>query len=408
MNVAVIGYGSRGEIYANGFFGQANIVAVCDPRKERLEYAQKNYGVHKEGLYTDENAFFAAGKLADLCIVSTTDKLHYRHAIAALNAGYDLLLEKPIACSMAECEEIRAVAERLNRKIFVCHVLRYADFFSAIKRELDTGEYGEISTINTTENVAHWHYAHSYVRGNWHKAEDCTPMIVAKCCHDLDVDVWYIGKPCIGVSSMGNLRFFTEKNAPAGSTDRCVTCPHKEDCAYSAEWFYIGQIKKGNTEWPTNVLATEPTEEKVRRAIEVGPYGKCVFRCDNNVVDHQVVNMEFEGGATAHLTMTAFSDKQYREIAIHCEKGEIYGSTLDNLLHCYVFGKSNKVVNVLNEYNTSYGHGGGDHWLVQDILNWYEGRTSFGLTSIENSIMSHKIGFAAEESRLQGGVLIKL
>ena len=143
-------------------------------------------------------------------------------------------------------------------------------------------------------------------------------------------------------------------------------------------------------------------------AIRKGPYGKCVFRCDNNVVDHQVVNMEFEGGATAHLTMTAFSDKQYREIAIHCEKGEIYGSTLDNLLHCYVFGKSNKVVNVLNEYNTSYGHGGGDHWLVQDILNWYEGRTSFGLTSIENSIMSHKIGFAAEESRLQGGVLIKL
>lgn len=407
MNIAIIGYGSRGEIYGDGFAEHAKIVAVCDIKQERLAYAKKKYAIHKDALYTDENAFFAAGKLADLCVVSTPDKLHFRHAIAALKTGYDLLLEKPIACSVADCEEISAVANKLGRKIFVCHVLRYADFFSTIKRELDTGEYGEISTINETENVAHWHYAHSYVRGNWHRAEDSTPMIVAKCCHDLDLAVWYIGKPCVGVSSMGSLRFFTAKNAPADSTDRCVTCPHMQDCAYSAERFYIGQIRAGNTDWPSNVLAIEPTEEKVRKAIENGPYGKCVFRCDNDVVDHQVVNMEFEGGTTAHLTMTAFSDKQYREIAIHCEKGEIYGSTLDNLLHCYVFGKSNKVINVANLHETSFGHGGGDHWMVLDIVDYYEGRASFGLTSIENSIMSHKIGFAAEQSRLQGGVLVK-
>lgn len=407
MNIAIIGYGSRGEIYGNGFSDQANIAAVCDVRKERLDYAVKNYGVSADGLYLDEKDFFAAGKLADLCVVSTPDKLHYRHAIAALNAGYDLLLEKPIACSVKECEEICTLTQKLGRKIFVCHVLRYADFYSSIKRELDTGVYGDISTINTTENVAYWHYAHSYVRGNWRRAEDATPMIVAKCCHDLDIDVWFIGKPCIGVSSMGSLRYFTERNAPKDGADRCVACKYNESCAYSAEKFYVGKIREGRKDWPANVLATEPTEEKIRKAIETGPYGKCVFRSDNDVVDHQVVNMEFEGGATAHLTMTAFSDKQFREISIHCEKGEIYGSTLDNLLHCNVYGKEGKVINVLNEHNTSFGHGGGDYWLVQDILNSYAGRPSFGLTSIENSLMSHKIGFAAEKSRLLGGALIK-
>lgn len=214
MNIAIIGYGSRGEIYGDGFAEHAKIVAVCDIKQERLAYAEKKYAIHKDALYTDENAFFAAGKLADLCVVSTPDKLHFRHAIAALKTGYDLLLEKPIACSVADCEEISAVANKLGRKIFVCHVLRYADFFSTIKRELDTGEYGEISTINETENVAHWHYAHSYVRGNWHRTEDSTPMIVAKCCHDLDLAVWYIGKPCVGVSSMGSLRFLPRRTRP--------------------------------------------------------------------------------------------------------------------------------------------------------------------------------------------------
>lgn len=408
MNVAIIGYGSRGEIYGNSFISRAKISAVCDIKKERLGYARKIFGLEESQLYSSSDEFFAKGKLADLCVIATPDKVHKNHAIEAMRAGYDLLLEKPIGCTEQECQEIYKTAKQLNRRVFICHVLRYAAFYSKIKEELDTGKYGEISTISATENVAYWHYAHSYVRGNWHRAEDSTPMIVAKCCHDLDIISWYIGKPCTGVSSMGCLRYFTAQNAPKDCAERCVDCTFSKQCPYSAETFYLEKIRAGQKEWPSNVLATEPTEEKIKDAIANGPYGKCVYRCDNDVVDHQVVNMEFEGGATASLTMTAFSGEQFREIHIHGEKGDIYGTTKDNKLVCNVYGNSSKVIDVLKDHDNSFGHGGGDYWLVQDVLNTYEGKPSIGLTSIENSMMSHKIGFAAEESRLKNGELIKL
>ena len=195
---------------------------------------------------------------------------------------------------------------------------------------------------------------------------------------------------------------------PEGCSDRCVTCAFSKQCPYSAETFYLGKIRAGQREWPSNVLATEPTEEKIKEAITKGPYGKCVFRCDNDVVDHQIVNMEFEGGATASLTMTAFSGEQYREIHIHGEQGDIYGTTKDNQLVCNVYGQPSKIIDVLKNHENSFGHGGGDYWLVQDILNTYEGKPSSSLTSIENSMMSHKIGFAAEYSRLKGGEFVKL
>lgn len=409
MRVVIIGYGSRGEIYGDHFkSGNAEITAVCDVSKTRLEYAQKKYGLDDGALFADENEFFAKGKLADLCVVSTCDKDHKRHAIKALEAGYDLLLEKPIGCSYEDCVEIYDMSKKLGRRVFICHVLRYANFFAKIKQELDTGKYGEISTIDSTENVAYWHYAHSYVRGNWHRAEDSTPMIVAKCCHDLDIISWYIGKPCVGVSSMGRLNFFTSKNKPVGSSARCIDCAYKDTCPYSAVSFYVGKIRDGKTDWPTNVLATEPTEEKIIEAIKNGPYGKCVFDCDNDVVDHQIVNMEFEGGATAHLTMTAFSYDQYRQIYIHGEKGEIHADTKENVLHCNIYGGETKLVNVINKHDSSFGHGGGDYRLVRDILSLYEGKPAESVTSIENSIASHKIGFLAEQSRLAGGKLIRL
>lgn len=408
MKVAIIGYGSRGEIYGNSFMDRAEITAVCDTKRERLEYARKKFSLSERRLYSSSEEFFKCGKLAELCVVATPDKLHKEHALEAMYAGYDLLLEKPIGCTAEECQEIYETAKKLNRKVFICHVLRYSIFFSRIKQELDSGKYGNISTINVTENVAYWHYAHSYVRGNWHRAEDSTPMIVAKCCHDLDIIGWYIGKPCIGVSSMGSLRYFTRQNMPEGCSDRCVICAFSKQCPYSAETFYLGKIRAGQREWPSNVLATEPTEEKIKEAITKGPYGKCVFRCDNDVVDHQIVNMEFEGGATASLTMTAFSGEQYREIHIHGEQGDIYGTTKDNQLVCNVYGQPSKIIDVLKNHENSFGHGGGDYWLVQDILNTYEGKPSSSLTSIENSMMSHKIGFAAEYSRLKGGELVKL
>jgi len=408
MKVAVIGYGSRGTIYADLFAETVEIAAVCDTRSECLAFAAKKYNLKNNQLYTSANAFFAKGRLADLCIIATPDKCHKEHALAALNLGYDLQLEKPIATSLVDCIEIYELAKKLGRKVFICHVLRYAPFFQQIKSELLTGAYGRISTINMTENVAYWHYAHSYVRGNWRNSNTSSPMIIAKCCHDLDILVWLIGRSCDGVSSMGFLNYFTKENAPEGSADRCVDCIVKNDCPYDAEKFYLDRMKQGITDWPTNVLATEPTVEKIDNAIKTGPYGRCVYKCDNNVVDHQVVNMNFNGGITAHLTMTAFSRWQFRNIHVHGEKGDIYGNTMDNVLTCNIYGKSEKKIDISQFDEKGFSHGGGDRRMIIDIINHYNGQLSEGITSIENSMLSHKIGFAAEQSRLSKGKLIEL
>ena len=406
MKVNVIGFGSRGRVFSEIFTKLgAQLTAVCDIRRERLELARELFGLPDGMLFSDESDFFALGKTADLCVAATPDALHTRHALAALKCGYDLLLEKPIACSEEDCRIIYKTAEELGRRVFVCLEMRYTPFFTAIKNELDTGKYGKIATINLTENVIYWHQAHSFVRGNWRDTETSSPMIVAKCCHDLDMISWLTGRGCMGVSSMGSLSFYKRENAPAESGERCLDCRVKAGCAYDAERFYIeDRLKKGNTGWPVDVVATDPAEKTVYEALRTGPYGRCVFKCDNNAVDHQVVNMFFEDGVTAHLTMTAFSKDGGREIHIHCEKGEIFGR--EPRLTCHIFGGKTKKIDASKYGNDQYGHGGGDFYLAQDIVSFYNGEKSKTLTDIKNSMQGHFIGFAAEKSRLKNGALI--
>jgi predicted dehydrogenase len=409
MKIAIIGFGARGALYSNIFMRHAGIeiAAVCDSRRERLDYAKRLFHISESRLYTEDFRFFSEGKTADLCIVSTQDGQHHAHAVAALTAGYDILLEKPIAVSEQDCLDLYGTAKKLGRKVFVCHVLRYAPLFYTIKNELKSGLYGRVSTINLTENVAYWHQAHSYVRGNWANSAGSSPMIIAKCCHDLDLISWFTEADCKRVSSMGGLSFYTRKNAPAESADRCTDCKYCDTCEYSAKVLYL--TKKTDAElsdWPCNTLATEPTREKLLDAIKTGPYGRCVYKCGNDAPDHQVVNMEFEGGATAHLTMTAFSDKCYRQIHVHCERGEIYGDTIGSALTCHVFGKTSKILDLNNPDTTDYGHGGGDALLIDDIIRTTQGNPAAALTSIEHSLQSHFIGFAAEKSRQNGGVPI--
>lgn len=406
MNVSIIGYGSRGTLYG-GLFADNNgieIAAVCDIRKEQLNLAQEALGLKDDKLFDSEQAFFAAGKQSDLLVVSTPDMLHARHALKALELGYDLLLEKPIAATLEDCEMIYRAAIKFNRKVFVCHVLRYAKFFATIAQELKSGVYGKLATINLTENVAYWHQAHSYVRGNWRNEATSSPMIIAKCCHDLDLLCWFAGSECKGVSSMGSLSFYTAANAPKGSADRCLNCAVKNECAYDAERYYLNVLDTKGFTWPVNVLTPRDDRDKIMEALATGPYGRCVFKCDNDVVDHQVVNLEFEGGVTAHLTMTAFSETSSRHIHVHCEQGEIFGNMEDNRLTCNIFGKSSRMID-LSVKDNGFGHGGGDFNLVKDIVAAYRGEPTSALTEIKHSIQSHFIGFAAEKSRHNGGKL---
>lgn len=409
MNVAIIGYGQRGQFYCNTFKEKGvSIVAVCDKDANKLSLAQKELGIAENMLFLDENVFFAKGKLADLIIVSTQDSDHFSHASKAIEIGYNLLLEKPITNSLAECEKLTEIAKMYNRKVFICHVLRYTPFFQLIKQELDSGKYGKVVTTNLTENVAYWHQAHSYVRGNWRNDQTSSPMIVAKCCHDLDIISWLTNDKCAYVSSHGSLSYYKNENAPEGSAEYCYDCKYIDDCPYSAEKIYIkDRAEKGHLGWPCAAVVQEPTVEKLRDALKKGPYGKCVYKCDNNVVDHQVVNMEFENGATAHLTMTAFGESS-RVVFVHCEKGEVFGCIDSNIINCNIFGGEKKQINVADYADTTIGHAGGDVLMIADVIDAMNGKTSKSLTSIEQSMQSHIIGFNAELSRLNHGELRKI
>lgn len=416
MNYVIIGYGGRGEVYSRILKNnkKANLIAVCDTDKNKLSLVQQNFGLSPNNLFLDEDEFFSKGKLADIAFICTQDKLHHRHAIKALNAGYDLLLEKPIATDLESCKDILEVSKKLGRKIFVCHVLRYSPFFNIIKKELDTKKYGKIVTINITENVGYKHQAHSYVRGNWGNTKKSSPMIIAKCCHDLDLLQFFIGSPCVSVSSMGSLSHFTLNNAPIGCADRCFECKYFDTCKYSVNNCYIdlaknGIKKDGIIPWPADIVSGFNNDINVLiEKLKNGPYGRCVYKCDNDAVDHQVVNLEFKEGQTAHLTMTAFSEYCYREIHVHCDNGEIYGNMHDNILYCNVFNGEQKQIDTSVIDDTAYGHGGGDKILLDDVLSYYDGNSNLNLTTIELSFASHIIGFNAELSRLSGGKLIKI
>lgn len=409
MKYVIIGYGSRGRSY-DVLFGDiknTELTAVCDYRQSRLELCKEHHKGENIDYYLNDDEFFKAGKLGDLCVVSTLDETHIKHALAALNCGYDLLLEKPIACSEEDCVKIYETATALNRKVTVCHVLRYAPFFSIIKNELETGNYGKVETITLTENVCWWHQAHSYVRGNWHNTKKTSPMIIAKCCHDLDLLNWFIDSECVSVSSMGSLDYFTRKNAPENSGENCYDCPAAKDCLYNCEFIYWErELKKGNAGWPVDIIMydREPTHENLTAALKASPYCKCVFKNDNDAVDHQVVNVLYENGATAQLTMTAFSERGGRDIHIHCEKGEIYGQMSENTIHCTLFGKSSKLIDVNKESDNNFGHGGGDIRMICNIVDEYENKDVVEVTPLAQSMSSHMLGFAAERSRLNGGI----
>ena len=301
---AVIGFGARGRRYSSLLKERgAKLVAVCDCDPAVFAVAKRDYGLDEGALFTDYNSFFAGGKRADLLIVATTDREHTYPAVEGMKLGYDILLEKPIATSREECDLIERTSEETGRKVVVCHVLRYSPFFRKIKELIESGKYGKVVTINHTENVGYWHFAHSFVRGNWRNEEESTFMLLAKCCHDLDLLVWLTGSSCEAVSSMGSLSWFTHDNPEKGA-DFCFECK-RTDCAYRAEDFYLKRPL-----WvKVPVLPEENREEFIRNWLrdKSNPYARCVYACDNDVVDHQIVNMRFAGGVTAHLTLSAFT-----------------------------------------------------------------------------------------------------
>ncbi len=414
LTVAVAGCGSRGQDTYSKILqkmpDRAKIVAAADLSPEKLDGMRRLTGIREEDCYASAEEMLKQEKLADVMLICTPDQCHYSQAKAALLRGYDLLLEKPISPTAQECRELSDLALKLGRKVAVCHVLRYTVFYQKIKELLEDGAIGEPVSIQAVEQVGYWHQAHSFVRGNWRNESLSSCMILQKCCHDMDILLWLTGKHCEKVSSFGSLQLFRQENAPEGSAERCLDCRAAENCPYNAKKFYLDAFRRSGDAWPQNVVAFEPTEEKLLAALRDGPYGRCVYRCDNDVVDHQVVNLALEGGTTVSFTMTAFTAHGGRRIRIGGTHGEILGDTADNTIRVMRFGQEDEVIDVTKLTDDFSGHGGGDARLVDEFVRYLRGEIGMSrtMTSIDRSVESHLAALAAEESRKAGGKVICL
>ncbi|MFI6903675.1 Gfo/Idh/MocA family protein [Nonomuraea sp. NPDC050394] len=396
VTLAVVGAGSRGSGYARRAEGRARVVAVADPlaaRRERFPDAAH---------YADWRELAALPRQADAVIIATMDADHVEPAVRFAELGYHILLEKPMAVSEQDCRTIVAAAEKAGTVFAVCHVLRYTPYTRTLKRLLDAGTIGEIVSVQHLEPVGWWHQAHSYVRGNWRRTDESTFMLLAKSCHDLDWLVHIMGRQVTRVSSFGGLKHFRPENRPEGAADRCLDCAVESTCPYSAPRLYLPLA--GRESWPLTVITEDVSAAGVREALRTGPYGRCVYACDNDVVDHQVVNMEFEGGASAAFTMTAFTPQQHRQTRIFGTHGSIEGDGVLLRVTDFVTGETSVVdSSATGDGTAGGGHGGGDEGLMAAFLNAVEtGDRSAVLSSPGESLHSHLIAWAAERSRLDG------
>ena len=410
IQAVVLGYGNRGASYSDYAVkhpDELEIVAVADPIANRLQYAAQLHSLPEDRIFTDWRQISDQPKMANFAIIATQDHMHLEPALAMIKKGYNLLLEKPMATTPAECKQITEAAEKKGVRVIVCHVLRFTSFWTTLKSIIDSGSIGKVMSINHMENVGNRHQSHSFVRGNWRKTSEATPMILAKCCHDTDLIQWLIGKPCKKVQSFGSLTYFTKENKPAGAPARCTDgCPHTETCFDNAVKLYYDD--KDNTWFRSGVAntVTNPSDEAVMEALRTGPYGRCVYDCDNDVVDHQIVNMEFEDMTTASLSMNAFN-KGGRFIHIFGTEGEITMGD-GKCFNVYSFAdRQTRQVPISTVGNSiASGHGGGDVGIMIDTVNYFgKDIASPSICDVRMSYLSHLIAFAAEESRLTGTVV---
>ena len=419
IKVALAGLGSRGkDTYAPTaklFPDKMEIVAIADIDPAKVAEVAKEYQVPSDKCFSSAEELIAQEKLADVMFITTQDKQHVGHAIPALKKGYDLLLEKPISPDLDECREIVKVANECHRKVIVCHVLRYTPIYSTLKGILDSGRIGDVVSVMSIENVGYWHQAHSFVRGNWRNSNTTSPMILQKCCHDMDLLLWLTGKTCESVSSFGNTYLFKPEKAPEGAAKRCMDgCKAKETCPYDAEKIYLKHkrigAENGHKDWPLDVLTLHPTVESVTEAIKTGPYGRCVYYCDNNVVDHQVVNLNMTDGSTISHTMCGFTDTGSRYAKFMGTKGEILADMSENTIKVTEFGQDTEIIDVKKLATDFSGHGGGDNRMVEEFMDMLinDSEPTVRTTSVDQSVESHYCALAAEESRVNGGKVVFL
>ncbi|MCI8796207.1 MAG: Gfo/Idh/MocA family oxidoreductase [Dorea sp.] len=426
VKVAVAGLGNRGrETYAKSAKlhpDKMEIAAIADIDSEKVELAAGEYDVPKKACFSSAEEMLKQEKLADVMIIATQDRQHVAHAVEALEKGYHVLLEKPVSPELEECKRLAKTAKRCGRKVVVCHVLRYTPIYQKVKELLDSGVIGDVVSIMASENVGWFHQAHSFVRGNWSNSKETSPMILQKCCHDMDLYPWLAGKTCESITSYGDTYLFKKENAPAGCAERCLDgCKVKEECPFDAEKIYMDLkgmgYRRGNRRWPLEVLVPSgPTEEKLMNELREGRYGRCVYHCNNDVVDHQVVNMQMTDGTTMSFTMCAFTPGTTRYARFMGTKGEIRvdmtgkPEECELSIHRFAVDMPTEYIDVAGLAEDFSGHGGGDDRMVVEFLDMISGEKeeSSYVTSLERSLESHYCALAAEYSRTHDGCPVKI
>lgn len=366
--------------------------------------AADEFQIPLEKQFASVDEFYRLGKICDAVIISSMDKDHYEQTMKALDLGYDILLEKPISPSPEESLRIQRKANETGRKVIVCHVLRYTNFFAEIKKIIDSNELGKIVTIQHNENIGNFHMAHSFVRGNWRRSDLASPIIMQKSCHDMDILSWLVDSGAKRISSYGSLTYFKEENAPAGSAERCLDCKVAADCRFDARKAYLPV----RGQWPAAVISADQSEEGLLQALATSPYGRCVYRMDNDVCDHQVTIIEFKNGVTATFNLSGFTNKMYRTLKIMCEHGEIRGDDSLNVIEVTRFNSNMAEPvqqTVIRPATVSGGHNGGDTGLMNDFLENLGNADFSSRSSIDMSVESHMMAYAAEEARITGTVI---
>ena len=200
----------------------------------------------------------------------------------------------------------------------------------------------------------------------------------------------------------------------SGAAPRCLGgCQAKDGCIFDAEKIYVTNPKTGiqhGQGWITSILSVENTVESTYEALRNGPYGRCVYMCDNDVVDHQQTLLLMEDGSTISFTMCAFTQDCYRYFKAMGTKGEIEADMKSNIIRVRRFGQGEEVIDVGALADDLKGHGGGDSGIIGDFLDMLlnDLEATERTTTLESSMESHFMALAAEESRKQGGALVEM
>jgi predicted dehydrogenase len=406
ITAVVLGAGGRGTVYGGYALKHPQdieVVAVAEPQADRLARFATQHDIPPSHQFSSWEEVMRAGKIADVVINCTMDRMHINSTLAALETGYDVLLEKPMSPVLHENVRLVQVAEERGQHLQICHVLRYSPFFEAVRDVVQSGKLGRVVSVDHRENLVFWHMAHSYVRGNWRNVAEAGPMILAKCCHDFDILYWILRTPVAWLSSFGSLTHFRPENAPEGAPLRCTDgCPAADTCKYEATRLYA----RDTNGWPWNAVTLMPTIEARMEALRTGPYGRCVYHSDNDVVDHQTVNMELIDGTTVTLLMQGQGNEEGRTMRYDGTQATLYGRFVAGRYSLTIrYHRTGEEEHVPIIAKDESGHGGGDFGIVRSFFNALQDRPDDSVTTARESLESHLLAFAAEESRLRHSII---